>query len=316
MKDPVLQFKDAIRAAGMQPPEVVKPGEFYRFSGKGKSKSNEAGWCVLFEDGMGGCFGDWSSGLDEIWHAKQGKSLSQTERATPDRNIKEARKHTAKKKKQRQDVAANRAALIWSNAKPAPQKHAYLVQKGIKAHGMRMHGNGQLLVPVCLEGREVISLQFIPSDSNLKKKFLSGSRTKGGYYCLGKIEDAGTLCIAEGFATAASIHEATGYPVVIAFNTGNLGQVAKTMRDKRPESTIIICADDDVDTKGNPGMTYANKAALTVGAKVAYPDFGHQRPEGMTDFNDVAAHVGLEAVKQAINAAIEPVDNGAVIDES
>ncbi len=301
MKDPVSQFKDAISAAGMQPPEVIKPGEFYRFPGKGKSKSNEAGWCVLFEDGMGGCFGDWSSGLDEIWHVKQDMSLSQAERAIPDRNIKEVRKHTAKEKKQRQDVAAKRAALIWSNAKRAPQKHAYLVRKGIKAHGMRMHGS-QLLVPVCLEGHEVISLQFIPSDPNLKKKFLFGSRVKGGYYCLGKIEDAETLCIAEGFATAASIREATGYPVVIAFNTGNLQQVAKTIRGKRPEATIIICADDDVGTKGNPGMTYAHRAARSVGAEVACPDFGDERPEGVTDFNDMATLIGHEAVKLAINA--------------
>lgn len=70
---------------------------------------------------------------------------------------------------------------------------------------------------------------------------------------------------------------------------------------------IIICADDDAATKGNPGITKAAVAALSVNGKVARPDFGGIRPQGATDFNDVAILCGAEAVKRAVDAATIPV---------
>ncbi|MBL0168493.1 MAG: toprim domain-containing protein, partial [Propionivibrio sp.] len=76
------------------------------------------------------------------------------------------------------------------------------------------------------------------------------------------------------FATGASIHEATGYPVAVAFNAGNLEPVAKALRAKFPDLRLIVCADDDVGTAGNPGMTKATAAARAVGALLAVPDFG------------------------------------------
>jgi putative DNA primase/helicase len=100
---------------------------------------------------------------------------------------------------------------------------------------------------------------------------------------------AATLCIAEGFATGATIHQATGYPVAVAFNAGNLEAVAKAMRQKLPGLSMIVCADDDAGTEGNPGITKANLAALATGAKVAVPAFGDQRPDDASDFNDMAA---------------------------
>ena len=179
--------------------------------------------------------------------------------------------------------------LIWS-------------KKGIEPHGIRVH-KGKLVIPIWSD-EKLQSLQFIAPDDD--KRFLSGGRTKGGYYEIGKPENAETICIAEGFATAASIREATDYPVVIAFNANNLEQVAKTVRDKSPESTIIICADDDTNKENNPGMTSANKAARAIGAKVAIPKFREPRPEGATDFNDMAELVGLEEVARVIKAAKQP----------
>ena len=58
-------FHDAIRAAGLIPPDVIEPGRFYRFNGDGKRNGNTAGWCKLFADGEGGVYGDWSTGLSE-----------------------------------------------------------------------------------------------------------------------------------------------------------------------------------------------------------------------------------------------------------
>ena len=113
--------------------------------------------------------------------------------------------------------------------------------------------------------------------------------------------------IAEGFATAASIHEATGLPVVIAFNCGNLVSVAKAIRAWLPPARIVIAADDDHATEGNPGLTKAREAADLIGATVAVPIFLETEARG-TDFNDLAVLRGPEPVAEAIQAALAEVD--------
>ena len=196
MKDTVQQFRDAIRAAGMEPPNDIVPGKFGRFPGKDKSKGNKAGWCFLFEDGPGGCFGDWSTGLYEVWRAKPDTSLSQSERTTLQRNIKEARKRAVEERKRQYSNAAKEATSIWNALLCAPDGHPYLAKKGVKAHGVRVDKDGWLVVPVCKD-RKIQSVQFIAADGF--KKFLSGSRVKGGLYQLGKIQDAEAVCVCEGF---------------------------------------------------------------------------------------------------------------------
>lgn len=88
------------------------------------------------------------------------------------------------------------------------------------------------------------------------------------------------------------------------------------MHHKRPGLPLIICADDDADTEGNPGLTKANQVALAIGAKVAVPKFGDRRPIGATDFNDMAALLGLEAVAGAIRQTTtsDQADNDSWLD--
>ena len=77
----------------------------------------------------------------------------------------------------------------------------------------------------------------------------------------------------EGFATGASIHECTGHAVAVAFNAGNLEAVAIALRSKYPDLKIIIAADDDHQTSGNPGLTKANAAVKAAYASLAVPVF-------------------------------------------
>ena len=304
MNEAISKFRDAIRAAGMKPPDVIEPAKLHRFPGVGKRNGNTAGWCMLFDDGLGGCFGDWSSGFTENWQAKR---VSQSEQAAFMRRVEETRTRANAERQQQYADAAEKAAAIWNVSTPANSDHPYLVCKGIKANGARLH-EGALVIPV-RSGGELCSLQFIAKDG--QKRFLRGGKTAGSYFSIGIIKGAEALCIAEGFATGATIHQATGYPVTVAFHAGNLEPVAKAMRHKFPNLPMIICADDDVTTEGNPGITKANLAALAIGAKVAIPIFGDQRPDDATDFNDMAALLGLGAVRNAIAGAIEPREGEA-----
>ena len=306
MNDATSQFRDAMSAVGLEPPDVIEPGRAQRFPGVGKRNGNTAGWSKLFDDGRGGCFGDWSSGLSKNWRAKRDKPFSTVEREDFKRHVAEAQAQAEAHRNERQTESATRAVEIWNAATPASGDHPYLVRKGIETHGARLH-NGALLIPM-RDGGELHSLQFIGPDGD--KRFLAGGRVAGCYYSIGSTQGATALCVAEGFATGATIHQATGHPVAVAFNAGSLKAVAQAMRDRFPALRLIVCADDDVNTEGNPGLTKATEAARSVGGLLAVPDFGPERTPGATDFNDMAAVRGMDAVRDAIKNAAAPANAG------
>jgi putative DNA primase/helicase len=121
----------------------------------------------------------------------------------------------------------------------------------------------------------------------------------------------GKLVLAEGFATGASIHECTGDAVAVCFNAGNVQAVAQALRSKYPELALIVAADDDHKTDGNPGLTQAKAAAQAVGALLAVPVFGADRPDKATDFNDLHQLQGAQAVCQCFDDAINKVATSA-----
>ena len=300
MHNAINEFRDAMRSAGLIPPDMIEPGKFHRFPGEGKRNGNSAAWCKLFPDGIGGIYGDYSTGLSADWQAKRETPFTQAESEAFKRHVTEAKAQAEAERRAKQSEAANKAAGIWKTAKPAPEDHPYLIRKGIKPSGARIH-NDTLAIPMRASG-EIHSLQFIGLDG--EKRFLTGGRVTGCYFSIGNPKGAAALCIAEGFATGATIHEATGYPVAVAFTAGNLGPVAKTIRERFAELPLILCADDDAATEGNPGITKATEAAQSVGGLLAIPDFGSDRPEGVTDFNDMASLRGPDAVKRTISSVI------------
>jgi putative DNA primase/helicase len=107
-----------------------------------------------------------------------------------------------------------------------------------------------------------------------RKIFLTGGRKRGCYFAIGRPADV--LCVCEGYATAASIFEATEYATAVAFDAGNLEPVALALRAKFPDTRIVICADNDIHTSGNPGLTAATRAAAAVCGAVACPHFKRQ----------------------------------------
>jgi putative DNA primase/helicase len=309
MREHIEQFRAAIHNAGMTPPEVIEAdGRLHRFASNGK-RSDDAGWYVLHEDGIpAGAFGDWRTGASETWRADIGRKLQPQEEAAYRARIEAMRRERESEEAQRKAEARDKAAAIWQSALPAPDDHPYLLAKGVKAHGPRLH-EGALVVPM-RDGAELHSLQFIDAEGG--KRFLAGGRVSGCYFSIGQPDD--TLCIAEGYATGASIFEATGYAVAVAFNAANLLPVARALRTRFPGLRLILCADDDAATQGNPGRTKAGEAAQAVGGFLAIPEFGDARPVGATDFNDLHRLAGPAAVRACIEAAA-PLNSSANRDE-
>lgn len=289
--DPVAEFRQAIAAAGLAAPDHIEAdGKLHRFRTGG---SGTSGFYTLHLDGLpAGHFGDWRSGHAETWRANVGRPLTTAEHRENKARIAVMKTQREAAEAEQRAEARQRAAAIWDAAEAAPADHAYLQRKGVKVHGLRVH-DGALVVPVYADGA-LQSVQFI--DTNGKKLFLPGGRTAGCYFIIGTPGDV--ICTAEGYATAASIFEATGYACAVAFSAGNLQAVAKTIKADFPAARLIVCADNDA-TAGNPGLTAATEAARATGAGLAVPPtFG--------DFNDMHQASGLEAVRAAIEAA-EPL---------
>lgn len=301
-----MQFINAIQQSGISAPNyVIADGEIHRFSSNGKP-TDEAGWYVLHNDGIAaGSFGDWRSDFNQTWHADIGRPLSQTEQFAH-----KARTEAMNLKRKAEDIknkaeAKQRASDIWDKSVKV-EDHPYLNRKLVNAYGIKQSGDA-LIIPLRADG-EIHSLQFINTDGS--KKFLTAGRIKGCYFSIGKPQDVIHIC--EGYATGASIYEATGDAVAIAFNAGNLLAVATTIHSKYPALKLVMCADDDVS---GIGVDKANKAAQAVGADVVVPDFGDNRPEGVSDFNDLHQLKGLEAVKLAVAevAQVAQVQVAAVV---
>lgn len=293
------QFRQAIAAAGLTPPDTINPGHWHKFPGTQKHGKNKAAYCFMFDDMRGGVFGDFSSGMETTWQAENSKPYTAAEREAHRQRIKAMQVQRDADQAQRHQSGATEAARRWQAATACTQ-HTYLSTKGVQGYGLRIEGD-TLLIPMRDTAGALHSLQTITPDGD--KRFLSGGKVKGCYHSIGKPD--GVLIVGEGYATCASLRAATGHAVAVAFNAGNLGEVATALRGKYPALKIILAADDDHQTEGNPGMSKATAAALTVGGLVAVPSFPADRPDNATDFNDLHQLAGLAAVKACIDTAIE-----------
>ena len=291
-----MNVNEALRVAcadvGILFRDVPTDGRWHGTDVEGDHRGRGDGRIKLFPDGQGGIVWNWK-GETRPFFTDDGRKLTEVERRELDRKQQEAIR-------QSQEEAARKSAAIWKAAVPAPNDHAYLLEKGIKTHGLRLH-KGALVIPM-RDSAGLHSLQFIGPDG--VKRFLTGGRVSGCYFPIGELD--GALCIAEGYATGASVHEATGYAVAVAFFAGNLLPVALSLRAMYPDMRLILCADDDAKKPGNPGLTKAREAAQAVGALLAVPDFGDNRPEGVSDFNDLARERGAEAIAACIANATAP----------
>ena len=217
--------------------------------------------------------------------------------------------------RERADAAARVAEQMWADASEAGAS-PYLTRKGVQPHGVRFMPDGTLLVPMRNAAGELQNLQRIapqkPANDKPEKLFLPGGRKSGLWHLIGDIEGAEVLLIAEGLATGSSLHEATGRPVAIAFDAGNLAHVVRELRTLHPALPLLVCGDDDHETEArtgkNPGREKA-RAAARAGvtdagrAQAVFPAFAPGDASGRSDMNDLAALAGPAAVRDIVEPA-------------
>jgi putative DNA primase/helicase len=310
MLDALDQFREAMTLRGLIPPvDLLADGKLYRCNVEGRGGESDGAYLLHLDGFPAGGFENHKDGLGwENWRMDQGRAMTEDEKKAHHAHVEAMRKEREAEDRKRKAEARGRAKKIWDSAPPCVE-HPYLTKKRIKAYRLRIaplgFHQGDLVVPMWDVDGKLHSLQFIDADGG--KMFLPGGKLKGCYFSMGKV--AGVLYVAEGLATAASIHEATGQAVAVAFSAGNLQPVAQALRAKFPSLDLVICADDDYRTDGNPGRTKAMEAAQAVNGRVVLPIFGDNRPEKATDFNDLHQAQGLEAVRRCIE---DRADHGAI----
>ena len=267
---PDIQLKDAMIGAGLKPPEAISlDGKLHRFNSgtKGEKGHDKPGWYVAFSDGVpAGRFGCWRSGFESSWKADIGRSLTPVEEMAQSRRLAEAKTQRDAEVKKSREVAANTVDLIWSQAGAASAEHPYLQRKGIKAHGARITGDGRLMVPLYNSDGELSSIQYI--DHAGGKLYHPGGQTGSMYWLVGSMDEATTLYIAEGFATAATIAEVTGQPCAVAYSASNLVPVTGILKEGHPTLDICIVADHDAS---GVGQRYAEQASAKYGVRMTTP---------------------------------------------
>ena len=263
---------DAMRGAGLAPVNDLNlngDGKLTRYRIEGDKPGSKNGWVVFYTAPMaGGAFGSWKTGETHTWHETTTRQTTPTERAALQAQMRSAQAMRITELATVQTSARQRAAKLWATARPATNAHAYLQRKAVHAYGIRQLRD-MLLIPARDVHGELHTLQFITADGT--KRFLTGGRIVGCYFAIGKPVDM--LLLAEGLATGSTLHQATGAAVAVCFNCGNLLPVAKALRGKFPRLRLVVCADNDAHTAGNPGVTHARAAAKAVGGFLAVPQF-------------------------------------------
>lgn len=284
-QDPIRAMHEAIKDTGLKPPVFLQPNVINRFQDKEDKAGKLSGWCwyTSFDGDYGKIFvakfGTWrNSDLVHTWCSHKTSSLSRDEMRQLSEQMaasEEAAKKAREKKQIEAQVEVKRTILSISDSNG---DHPYLVRKGIKAYKNVKSQGEDIIIPIYIEG-DMWSYQRIGPNGN--KKFKTGGKIKGGYFT---IDGDDTIVICEGYATGASIREATGHTVIVAFNAGNLYDVAMYWKSKAT-GEIIIAGDDDRFNEVNVGKQKANAAATAIGCRVVFPTF--KEDDKGTDFNDM-----------------------------
>ena len=269
---PETQLIDAMRAAGLEPPEEIHfDGKIHRFRSGTKGSpghGDKPGWYLVFGDGIpAGRFGCWRAGMEVTWRADIGRKLTQTEEMSHAKRLAEAKALRDAALERQHQVASETVEKIWTTANPANAEHPYLAKKGIQTHGARITGDGRLVVPLYDSDGTLATLQYIDHEGG--KLYHPGGQTGGKFWMVGSLDEPGTLFVAEGFATAATIHETTDRPVVVAYSASNLVPVTGTLREMYGATQdIVIVADHD---NSGVGQRYAEQASAKYGARMVMP---------------------------------------------
>lgn len=308
--DPVTEFAQVLENAGLVIQGLPQmDGAIHRVATRDDKKGAKSGAYKAYLDGCpAGWYRDYRSADDSPtnWVFSGGEQHDPLARLHLRAFAQQQRDDNARKLQQQYNKQA-RYARSYINQLPQATEHEYLTRKGIlAAPGVRLNNKNELVIPFSNSRGEIRSYQRIPATGGKDARILKGSEKSGNWFAFGTPENGRPLLFAEGYATAASLHEATGHPVLMTIDADNMINVAKNARQIWTDSPFVFCADNDHQRKINKGVSSAKKAAASTHGEVIIPAFTEaEKAQGLTDFNDLDASRGRDAFQRAMNAQLE-----------
>lgn len=316
---PVEEFAQVLSEAGFVLPDNGLPemdGKRHRVATEGDKAGSKSGVYQGYMDGR-------PAGWYQNHRASEGK-VNWTSTGAYQHDPAEAirqRARAAQKRWDREIKSQNDYARIaktlagqWSKMPHAPDSHAYLSRKSVPAaEGVRLDKYDNLVIPLRNTAGELRTLQYIKPDGtkNLKK---DAEKTGNFFVVGGELSPQLPILYAEGYATAASLHQATGIPVVMTVDAGNMVTVSRNLKALYPDTAHIILGEDDFTKTDNKGLNKAREAAAAIDGTYIIPQFTEsERAQAFagtgsfSDFNDIHSSRGLDAVRDQLSPVLDPL---------
>ena len=289
-------------------------GQLYRVPLlEGKANSRDGAYKGYLDGHPAGFIQNHKTGFKENWKAS-GHRLTEDQKRQLKAEVEQRKDERKKELLEQRAKASKKAFAIWKNTNDwASHKHPYLAAKGVKSYGVKIGPNGNLLIPGRDAGGFIHTMQTVSPDG--EKRFMKGGKKHGTFHTIDPDKRCGLdpTLVVEGYATGASVHMATGYPVHVAFDASNLEPVVKALHKKYPDHPVLVIGDNDhtLEHKGqeNVGVVKAQAAAKAVGGIFIAPEFNREEiKKGQTDYNDLHASRGLEEVSKQLAPALKKAE--------
>ncbi|EHJ8970248.1 DNA primase [Salmonella enterica] len=314
--DPVTEFAQELENAGLIIKGLpVMDGALHRVPTKADKKGVKSGVYKAFLDGRpAGWYRDYRRGDAEVtrWVFSGGDNIDPLARLHLKAQAQQNRENSERELAQQYNRQAGYASRYVSRL-PQATTSPYLTRKGVTAaQGVRINPRGELVIPFSNAQGKIRTYQRIPETGGKDARLLKDGEKSGNWFTIGTPVNGQPLLFAEGYATAASLHESTGLPVLMCIDAGNLIAVGQNARAVWPDSQFIFCADNDHHLQNpqtgepeNKGVISATQAAELSGGEVIVPVFTEdEKAQKLTDFNDLDTARGRDTFRRVINVQL------------
>ena len=310
---PIAFFVEKMREAGFvinKYPEIN--GRSTRVAVQGDKAGQTSGWYKIHTDGVPVClFQNWRTG-DGV--QKLVAPSTKIDMSIDLEKVKVNTEAMAAKLSSQEEATKQLHAEVAKNVQERlavykeSESTEYIQRKNIPVYkGIYATNRGATVVPLSdIEGNVKTMQTILPTGT---KMFEKGGELKGSMHVIDAdnlAEAKGGIVICEGYATGATIREATNgyFGVVCAMTSHNLLDVAKAVSEKYPDKPLIIAGDNDrFNVNGNVGRLTAEAVAKELGAKVIIPEF--KENDRGSDFNDLKKSEGLDKVKEVFRLVLQ-----------
>jgi putative DNA primase/helicase len=317
----INEFLGVLRASGYEP---VKPivgdtgSKWGRLLYNGEKRDSGRYRLIIDGDRALGIYGSDKDPMGfQTWKSWEGKEVDYERHRQDEEWLAKAKKKMEREEREEYQRVEKQLTSWYVKLPEAPKDFPYLQKKEIEPEQCRYDPEDKCLVIPFFNpaSRGVASVQRIYEDGS--KYYHKGGAVKGNFCPLKTVgEYTEVICVSEGYATGKKVRDATGYPVFVAFDAGNLKPVCKNLRDSYPDSKIVVLADNDQFPKDNwpdnkkwvnTGVEKGRQAALEVGGIIAIPEFEEsdfeKRP---TDWDDFGCLYGKDALKDELSRIVNP----------